>query len=151
MVECIVGSASPNGMCLAIASSLSSLTKSARQYHCKPGGYSASNMLCNAGCGSGPTKSSAGFLKARIGLNVSSAFSGGPAYAQTTPHIFFMCKCYGNGGAGGTVRKAKKPFRSSGAEGIRSRYHFITSAVSLNSYSIGPAYGVSIGCNLNVN
>src|SRR5882724_6513042 len=80
-----------------------------------------------------PTKSSAGFLKARIGANVSSAFSCGPAYAHTTPHIFFMCRCSGNGGAGGTVRKAKKPVRSSGAVGMRSRYHFITSAVSLSS------------------
>src|SRR5438445_9273133 len=97
-------------------------------------------MLCNAGWGSGPTKSKAGLLKARIGLNVSSAFSCGPAYAQTTPHIFFMCRGSGKGGPGGTVIKAKKPFKSSGAVGITSRYHFNTSALSLNSYSIGPAY-----------
>ena len=38
-------------------------------------------------------------------------FSCGPAYTHTTPHIFFMCRCSGNGGAGGTVRKAKKPDR----------------------------------------
>src|SRR6476661_5696324 len=98
MVECIVGSVSPKRMCWAIASSLSLFTKSALQYHCKPGGYNASNILCNAGCGRGPTKSSAGFLKARIGSNVFSAFSCGPAYAQTTPHIFFICRCSGNGG-----------------------------------------------------
>ena len=38
MVECIDGSALANLMCSAIASSLSFITKSARQYHCKPGG-----------------------------------------------------------------------------------------------------------------
>src|SRR5881398_2743763 len=85
------------------------------------------------GWGIGPTKSSAGFLKARMGLKVCSAFSCGPAYAQTTPHIFFMCRSSGKGGAGGTVRNAKKPFKSSGAPGISSRYHFMTSVASLNS------------------
>src|SRR5438874_13600468 len=115
MVECIVGSASPKRMCCAIASSLNSFTKSARQYHCKPGGYRASYMLCNAGCGSGPTKSRAGFLKPRTGLNVSSALLCGPVEAQTTPHIFFMCRCSVKGGAGGTVRDVKKPLKLSGA------------------------------------
>src|SRR4029453_5686991 len=132
MVECIEGSASPKPVCCVIASSVNSFTKSARQYHCNPGGYRASNMVCNAGWGSGPTKSRAGFLKARIGFNVFFAFVCGPANAQTTPHIFFMCRCSGKGGAGGTVRKAKKPFKSSGAVGIRLRYHFMTSAGSLH-------------------
>src|SRR5947199_9727397 len=109
MVECIEGSASPKRMWWAIASSLNSFTKSARQYHCKPGGYSASNILCNAGCGSGPTKSRAAFLKVRIGLNVSTALASGPAYVQTTPHIFFMLRCSGKGGPGRTVNKEKNP------------------------------------------
>src|SRR2546430_17722621 len=95
-------------MCCAIASSPISFTKSARQYHWRPGGYNASNMLCNAGCGSGPTKSSAGFLKARIGLNSSSAFSFAPAEAPNTPLIFFTCKCSGERGAGGTGQKTQQ-------------------------------------------
>src|SRR5215471_11053633 len=103
MVECRVGKASPKRMCSAIALSLSSFTKSAFQYHCKPGGYNPSNILCKAGCGSVPTKSSAGFLKARMDLNISSAFSSAPVYVQTIKHIFLKCKCSGKGGAGGTV------------------------------------------------
>ena len=43
-------------------------------------------------------------------------------------HIFFMWSCSGNGGAGGTVMKAKKPLISSGAWTMNSRYHFIMSA-----------------------
>src|SRR5439155_8015021 len=91
MVECIVGSASPKRMCCAIASSLNSFTKSARQYHCKPGGYRASNMLCNAGCGSGPTKSRAGFLKSADGLECFFCFrlraDIGPNYAAHFLHV----------------------------------------------------------------
>ena len=49
------------------------------------------------------------------------------------PHIFFMCRCSGNGGPGGTVRNMKKPVSSFGAFGMNLRYHFMTSAASLNS------------------
>src|SRR4029453_14457791 len=126
MVECIVGRALANLTCCAIASSLSSLTKSARQYHCNPGGYSPSNMLCKAGCGSGPTRSSAAFLKERIGLNVFLPCCGRPLHVQKTPHIFLKRRFSGKGGAGGTVIKANQPFKSSGALVINSRYHFIT-------------------------
>jgi len=50
-------------------------TKSAFQYHCKPGAYRPSNMpLKHRDAGIGPTMSSAGALKLRIGLNIFAAF-----------------------------------------------------------------------------
>jgi class 3 adenylate cyclase len=56
----------------------SRLVRALLQYHCRPGGYRASNMLWRAGCGSGPTRSSAGGRKLRMGLKVVSACSGRP-------------------------------------------------------------------------
>ena len=49
----------------------------------------------------------------------------------------------GKGGPGGTLIIAKKPFISSGACMMNSRYHFITSAASSKFQSIGPAQTVS--------
>src|ERR1700710_1479676 len=65
------------------------------------------------------------------------------------PHIFFVCKCSGKGGPGGTQRKAKNPLSSSGALLIRSWYHLNTSSASSNSHSIGPPYTVLSECSLN--
>src|SRR5271157_628007 len=110
----------------SIASSVSSLKKSAFQYHWRPGGKVESNMLCNAGCGIGPTRSRAGVRKPRIGLKVSSALSNGPVQHQMIPHIFLLWRCCGKGGPAGTTKKAKNPLTSSGACVMYSRYHFIT-------------------------
>ena len=45
----------------------------------------------------------------------------------------------GEGGAGGTVKKAKKPYMSSGAWGINSRYQLMISSACSISQNIGPA------------
>ena len=55
------------------------------------------------------------------------------------PHIFCTCSCSGKGGAGGTVRKAKKPLMSSGASVMNSRYQRSTSPACSSGQSIGPA------------
>ena len=57
----------------------------------------------------------------------------------------------GNGGPGGTVMKAKKPLISSGACTMNSRYHFMMSAASSISQSMGPAQTVCTGCAWNRN
>ena len=78
MVECGVGSAAPNSSCTAIAWSVISRKKSARQYHCSPAGYSASNTLCSTGYGIGWIPSSSGVPNDRTGASTSSACSAGP-------------------------------------------------------------------------
>src|SRR5580704_3857297 len=67
------------------------------------------------------------------------------------PHILRRCKSSGKGGPGGTVIIAKKPFISSGACVMNSRYHFITSAASSKFQSIGPAQTVLTGWASNKN
>src|SRR5581483_4425118 len=62
-----------------------------------------------------------------------------------TPHIFCRCSSSGNGGAGGTVRNAKNPFSSRGADGMNSRYARRISADRSSDQSIGPATTVSTG------
>ena len=54
MVESGVGSCSANRACTATASSGMVRTKSPRQYHCRPFGYSGSKADCSAGIRHGP-------------------------------------------------------------------------------------------------
>ena len=63
--------------------------------------------------GSG-TASSSGFIAA-------FASCSSPVWHQTIPHTLRMWISSGNGGAGGTVWNAKKPFSSRGASGRNSR------------------------------
>ncbi len=78
-------------------------------------------MLCRAGKGRGPKKSTAGGPNLRSAATTSPALAWGPVYAATTPHIVVLCSSTGNGGPGGTFRNAKKPLKSSGAEFMKSR------------------------------
>jgi len=64
---------------------------------------------------------------------------GGPGIAPHHPHIFLRCRCSGNGGPGGTVRKAKNPYTSFGASTMKSLHQRIISAASSSGHSIGPA------------
>src|SRR5215469_9232623 len=66
-------------------------------------------------------------------------------------HIFRRCSSSGNGGPGGTLSIATKPFISSGACVMNSLYHFITSAASSSFQSIGPAQTVCTGWPSNKN
>ena len=59
--------------------------------------------------------------EARNGAIAFAASSSVPTYAHTTPHTLRMWSSSGNGGAGGTVANAKKPFSSRGAAGRNSR------------------------------
>src|ERR1700687_2797867 len=102
MVESMVGTCDPCSTCLAIASSLSSVKLSARQYHCSPGTKRGSNKLCTAGNGTGPTASSNGFPTERIGLVAASVSSADAVQHHTIPHTFLRCTVSGNVGAGGT-------------------------------------------------
>ena len=130
MVDFQLGSCAANAMCCSIASSEISLTKSARQYHCSPAGKTGSNALCNAGSGIGCTPSRSRPGCDRASANASSACSAGPVQHQITAATFCRCSSSGNGGAGGTLRNAKKPPSSSGALPMKSRYHASTSAES---------------------
>ncbi len=62
-----------------------------------------------------------------------------------------MCSSSGNGGAGGTVRNAKNPLRSSGASGRNSRYQLRISAARSSENRVGPPTIVCTGLSLNVN
>ena len=64
------------------------------------------------------TPSSSGGPNSRAGRRASSACSMSPVQHHTTPHTWRMCSSGGNGSPGGTVRKAKKPFTSSGASAM---------------------------------
>src|ERR1700760_5069033 len=103
MVEWSDGTSEPCLICRAIASSLSSFTKSAFQYHCMPGVNSPSNMLCNMGYGMGAKNSKAGVRNLRAGSRILFACSSVPVEHHTMPHIFLKCNASGKGGAGGTV------------------------------------------------
>ena len=73
--------------------------------------------------------SSSGVPNERAACNAGASGSSVVEH-QTTPHTLRMCSSSGNGGAGGTVRNAKKPQSSSGASPMKSRYQPSTSAVS---------------------
>ena len=75
---------------------------------------------------------------------------GSPVQHQITAATFCICSSSGNGGAGGTVRKAKKPPSSSGAFRMNSRYQRISSGALSSDQNIGPATTLSIGCSLAV-
>ena len=76
----------------------------------------------------GTKNSNAGGIAVRSVPKISFAFSIEPLKHHTIAHIFLKWRCSGNGGPGGTVMNAKKPFISSGAFTMNSRYHFITAA-----------------------
>ena len=61
-----------------MAASEISLKKSARQYHCSPAGYSASNALCSTLNGIGCRPTSSGEPNVLTGSSTSSARSCGP-------------------------------------------------------------------------
>ena len=81
-----------------------SLTKSARQYHWSPFGYSASNALCSIGYGIGWTPCSSGSGSASSsGCMSRAAAASSPVWHQTTPHTSRRWISGGNGSPGGTV------------------------------------------------
>src|SRR5271165_2019819 len=138
MVESIEGSVEPCSTCRAMASSVSCVKLSARQYHWSPGTNKGSKRLCTAGNGAGPTWSSRGWPRARIGVVAASVSSAVPVEHQTIPQTVLRCKCSGNIGAGGITRNAKNPPMYSGALWMNLLHDLSTVAASSSGQNVGP-------------
>ncbi len=78
MVDNGVGSCSPYLRCVSMASSVISVKKSARQYHCRPSGSSGLNRLWKASNGIGARPTISGEPNSLIGASAWSATSWGP-------------------------------------------------------------------------
>ena len=104
-----------------------------------------SNAEFQAGNGTDAMPSSSGLPNERASRRASESSS--PAYVQAIPQTVRRCSSSGNGGPGGTPRKAKKPPSWRGWAGMNSRYQRNTSAASARSYKTGPACTVAgSGC-----
>ena len=86
-----------------------------------------------------PDQVERGVLNARIGLNTFSAFLSGPGVAPHDAAHLLVVQVFGEGGPGGTVRKAKNPLSVFGRLVMKLAVPRITSAASSIGQSIGPA------------